>query len=195
MNYAEQIARLYLRLNGFFLIENFVQHKVDEGIHSADVDILAMRMPHSHELIERVELQRDSWFEQNKIDIANSCVGLIIEVKSGDCRCSDIKAFSPDRLRYSLRMLGFFNSENLEIAIQELRENSIFIQQDKVIVKLVISENTMEGDWKNLQLECVDTFIRNRVRDFNQYKWANRILFPNQIMQYIIWQDHQQRRE
>jgi hypothetical protein len=46
MNYGETNAYWYLRLNGFFLINNFVIHRTDEIAYSSDIDILGIRLPY-----------------------------------------------------------------------------------------------------------------------------------------------------
>ncbi len=50
MNYGETLTYWYLRLNGFFLLRNFVLHPSyeSEGTNNqaADSDLLAVRFPH-----------------------------------------------------------------------------------------------------------------------------------------------------
>jgi hypothetical protein len=47
-NYGEELAYWYLRLNGFFTINNLVLHHNSEG-RTSDADILAERFPYVHE--------------------------------------------------------------------------------------------------------------------------------------------------
>jgi hypothetical protein len=46
VNFSEQLAYWYLRLNGFFPLTNFVLHHHGTGErHSSDADIVAVRFP------------------------------------------------------------------------------------------------------------------------------------------------------
>lgn len=76
-NYGEELAYWYLRLNGFFTINNFVLHHNREG-RTSDADILAVRFPYVY---EEVGGRDEDWDDQlvgrfNKDKI----VGLICEV-------------------------------------------------------------------------------------------------------------------
>jgi hypothetical protein len=43
-NFAEEICYWYFRLNGFFLLENYVLHRSDtNSSHYADIDLLGIR--------------------------------------------------------------------------------------------------------------------------------------------------------
>jgi hypothetical protein len=49
MNYGEELAYWYLRLNGFFPISNFVVHRSLDVPNTSDVDVVAVRPPHVFE--------------------------------------------------------------------------------------------------------------------------------------------------
>ena len=71
----EDIVRLYLRLNGFF-VTGFIVHSPIHGRNRAEIDALAIRMPHNSEL-ER-EIKPDQL-----LDLTNNYTDLVIcEVKS-----------------------------------------------------------------------------------------------------------------
>ncbi len=82
-NYAEELAYWYLRLNGFFVIENFVIHRLEkEEAHEypSDADLLAVRFPNIKEIIGETAIT----FDKNMVLKFNSSkiLGLIVEVKS-----------------------------------------------------------------------------------------------------------------
>ena len=58
-NFAERIAYWYLRLNGFFLIENFVHHARPGERRASDLDVLAIRLRHAYEAIEGEAVELD----------------------------------------------------------------------------------------------------------------------------------------
>ena len=49
MNYGEELAYWYQRLNGFFPLSNFVVHRSASIQYTSDVDALAVRPPHVYE--------------------------------------------------------------------------------------------------------------------------------------------------
>jgi hypothetical protein len=192
MNYAEQLSRIYLRLNGFFLMENFVQHGVDHldhGQNTADVDIVAIRMPHSLELIDSQPLEQDPWFQDIGLSLTESKIGLIVEVKSGSFSHSHVKAFMPERLSYSLRMMGFLRREDeINEVVQVLETRPIYSIEDITFANILISENKVGGNWYQLSIDHLNAFIRYRIEKFSDTKWRDRMFFPSEIMQYMIWE-------
>ncbi len=49
-NYGEELAYWYLRLNGFFVLDNFVYHRTKHN-RDGDADLLAIRLPNVKEPI------------------------------------------------------------------------------------------------------------------------------------------------
>lgn len=49
-NFAEEIVYLYFRLNGFFLLDNYVTHKneIDSGNHT-DSDLVGLKLKNVYE--------------------------------------------------------------------------------------------------------------------------------------------------
>lgn len=78
MNFAEELAYWYLRLNGFFLLQNFILHHLGEGPQrgTADSDLLAIRFPYVYEQIGGREQDWDrerftAWgLEMDKFNLA-----------------------------------------------------------------------------------------------------------------------------
>lgn len=88
MNYGEEIAYWYLRLNGFFPITNFVIHRSQDIEHRSDIDVLAVRLPYVY---EEVGGNPDDWDVSliNQLDF-NHGLGVICEVKTGEHSVSDL---------------------------------------------------------------------------------------------------------
>ena len=67
MDYGEDLAYWYLRLNGFFPLTNFVNHRLKEKDikYPSDCDVLAVRPPH---VFEDIGGKQDRW-DANEIDV------------------------------------------------------------------------------------------------------------------------------
>jgi len=48
----EALVELYLRLNGYFCIRNYLQHRIEGFGLDTESDLLAMRMPHQEEVLQ-----------------------------------------------------------------------------------------------------------------------------------------------
>lgn len=104
----EDIVRLYLRLNGFF-VTGFIVHSPIHGRNRAEIDALAIRMPHNSEL-ER-EIKPDQL-----LDLTNNYTDLVIcEVKSLGKQLQFNRSLSanPDVATSVLRWSGLFHEEEL----------------------------------------------------------------------------------
>src|SRR5208283_1256962 len=81
MNYGEEIAYWYLRLNGFFPITNFVIHRSERIPHTSDCDVLAVRMP---DVYEEIGGKPEDWDQDFAMELGfDRVLGVICEVKTG----------------------------------------------------------------------------------------------------------------
>lgn len=106
-NNVEKLAYWYLRLNGYFTVENFSIHPDTNNDRGTDADLLAVRFPYSTENPLRYNFERDHTFiVQNKIDF------LIVEVKSSRCEINIKTWGNPEEkhVQYALRWMGFYGS-------------------------------------------------------------------------------------
>jgi hypothetical protein len=103
MNSFEQLALWYLRLNGYFVIPNFIAH--GDGGPRTDVDVLGVRFPHSREYPDDAQRLQ---IPPNKVDI------VFAESKAGRCKLNGPWKNGGDRqaLEYVLRRVGIFESDN-----------------------------------------------------------------------------------
>jgi hypothetical protein len=102
MDALEQLALWYLRLNGYFVTPNFIAH--GEGGPRTDVDVLAVRFPHSREYPDDVQRLH---IPANKIDV------VFAESKAGRCRLNGPwkTAGNQHALEYVLRRVGIFEDD------------------------------------------------------------------------------------
>lgn len=208
-NYAEQLAYWYLRLNGFFLVENYVYHQIQEDdearAYNADADILAIRPPYYYEEIPhrernehghwrylRAPLDSDNWLRE----LNGRWIGAIVEVKgSENARIEDIqRAFTPGRLRVSLNRLGL--TPGVEEALNDLLAGDRFEYGGGSILKIVFSQVAFEGPWMNILLDDADEFIIDRMSSAQNYlaKSGSRYFFPSELIQYMIWSANRRNR-
>lgn len=188
MNYGERIAYWYLRLNGFFLVEDFVLHQSD-GLRTSDADLLAVRMRHSNESIAGVFLDLDGWFnDQANLPLAASNVALIVQVKTGGSSDPG-SAFSMERLRACVRHMGFCNDQQARDVANELSHRSQVSLGGWRVAKLLITEsvppNTVVLNYELLPMTHALSFIRSRIAAHAHRKANDRMFFSDPLMQFF----------
>ena len=187
MNFGETLAYWYLRLNGFIPMRNFVLHRANiEARQSADTDLLAMRFPHVYEEIggKPVDWDHDTFAEWG-LDMARPIV-LIVEVKTGGID-AEARWWRPARIRAAIRRLGLFDEEVANEIAAGLEQTSAIQVGPWIIAKLLVTNEPVAGSWLNLTLDAADTFIANRIRKYKDEKDADRLRFPDDLMQYLAW--------
>lgn len=193
MNYAEELAYWYLRLNGFFPISNFVVHKSSRVSHTSDVDLLAIRPPFVY---EEVGGQPQDWdtYLTGKLDF-NRSIGLVCEVKSGSFE--DEKLFRGDHLRYTLPRLGLVSPKNIEQALAGLSQSAtVEVDGGTLVAKLFASSaENCDGPYLSRSLSQMEDFLAERVNRYPIRKYGDRMFFPSHLFQHIIAQVHRQIRQ
>lgn len=189
MNFGERLTYWYLRLNGFFLLPDFVLHgTVNSG---ADVDVLAVRLPHVTEAIGGQPGDWDPRFEEWGIDLSRDMVGMVVEVKTGRYRPNSLaRSGSRDRLSVSLQRLGLFPADMIDNVVEQLIR-ACSHRVDFVVVSKLLVGDIRPADvplWRSITLAQVDTFICERVRRYRR-KGSDRMFFPDELMQYLAWRE------
>jgi hypothetical protein len=181
INFGEELVYWYLRLNGFFMIENFVLHQYERN-RNADADILAVRLPNTYEEINGGILEDDDKNLFNRIN-KNKTIYLIGEVKTGQNNKPSI-FYNPKRMKKALQRLGIVGDvKPYDGDVKEINEN----QQVAKILFSSKKRRKTEGKFINIELKDVDNFIRKRIKKYLNPKYASRLFFPSDLMQYIIW--------
>lgn len=108
---CEDLANLYLRLNGFFT-SDFVVHAPSGQGNTAEIDILAVRFPLHREPEREFEVKGDPFLKlsENHIEFA------VCEVKGGNpkIQCNPSLRNSPDGISRVLRWLGMFDDNEIQ---------------------------------------------------------------------------------
>jgi hypothetical protein len=207
VNFGETLTYWYLRLNGFFPLINFVLHRSESTVpSSADCDLLAVRFPFVY---ERVGGEENDWdidrFRTWDIDLNSDTTGLIVEVKTGKntskSRNNLRLSFNEDRLLYAIKRLGFWETDKVQTIAKQLLSNPSYrdVKRQFTVAKLLVAVKLPSGDAipPCLQLDMFDLedFIFERVKKYEVAKQADRLRFPSDLMQYIIWSRTKRRRE
>lgn len=189
-NYGEELVYWYLRLNGFFTVNNFVLHHNNEG-RTSDADILAVRFPYVYEETGGRSEDWDHQFFRNFSD--DKIIGLICEVKTG-LNFSPNSLFREVNLEKALGRFGFL--ENLNIYSDELNNKSSITIDNYQICKVLISRKreSPRNDCIHLRLIDIKNFIRNRMSKYLDRKLGDRMFFQSSLIQYMIWEENLKRR-
>lgn len=194
-NYAEELAYWYLRLNGFFLIENFVIHR--EGREAgqigdrSDADLLAVRFPNVIEKLGEDELKCDTDFLFKEFS-RGKVVGIIVEVKSGE-NWDRLRIFEDEnRMRYALRRFGFLTAKRIE----ELASGKNWRTKDYgeyQVGKLLVHDlreldDKYQKEAVSIKLSVIRNFIGKRFTEHRVEKFASRLFFPSSLMQFLSWE-------
>lgn len=192
-NFGEELAYWYLRLNGFFLIDDFVLHNADlVSSQNADADVIGIRNPFT---IERIGMNDDddicpelSGFEPN---IKTKTVVVISEVKTSPRR-QNILLEREDRLSYIVKRTGLFPPESIDDVISQLFENNSYSNGEITILKIIFSQTSYNNDrfhW--LTLDHINNQITQKFLKYIGNKRSTKHLFPSTLMQYLIWKAEQ----
>jgi hypothetical protein len=182
----EALSELYLRLNGYFCIRNYLQHRPepdDFGLLT-ESDLLAMRMGNQEEVLENGRRQpNDLSFVLPKNQALVDCV--IVEVKEPSVEFNrPIRgAAGPLRIADALRMFGVFPRESFEpggVAARVAEElhkkvtENIWVEhpaayspEHSVCVRMVVfAPETAKyiKERKHFDLQSILDFIRQRMR-------------------------------
>ena len=194
MNYGEEIAYWYLRLNGFFPISNFVIHRSSKIKHTSDCDLLALRTPHVY---EEIGGRPEDWDAElaKLLDFDKKIIGVICEVKTGQYSLKDI--FRPMYLDYSAGRLGLLRQDQINILKDNLAIDAIInLPGDRRICKLLIANGKKRtGPFIFRMLDAAEDFIENRVRNYPKEKYADRMYFGSELFQHTIHRIHREKEQ
>lgn len=122
----EDLARLYLRLNGFW-VQNFIIHSNKQGSESSELDIIAIRLPFHNQNDRGVETS-------NYLEVSNNKIQIIIgdskniKIKK-DLKFNDGLRKHEESIIKLIRWIGIADSE-LDIYIFEQFKKNLNIHRD-----------------------------------------------------------------
>jgi hypothetical protein len=184
MNYGEELAYWYFRLNGFFPITNFVIHKSGQIHYTSDCDIIAVRPP---KVYEDVGGQPQDWdVTLTKALDFTKTIGIICQVKTGRYDLKDI--FKREYVAACVARLGFTSHDEANRLAQELaRRPTIDAEDNCQFGKLLIAKKEAASEhFLFLSLEHVRRFIRERIQKYPKAKYRDRMFFGSLLIQDMI---------
>jgi hypothetical protein len=186
MNFGEELAYWYLRLNGFFPLTNFVYHKSEWAEYSGDCDVLAYRPVG---VWEEIGGQEVDWHPrlQEIVDFATPAV-VICEVKTGTYERESL--FPYDRVAYAMRRAGLAIPTDAD-----WNESASFDSGLSKTYKLLMTRTDAESSrWHTIQIdECV-AFLRKRFATYPE-KFRDRVYFQSSLIQFLAYESDLARRE
>ncbi len=184
MNYGEEYALWYLRLNGFFPISNFVIHKSRKIQYSSDCDLLAIRPPY---VFEEVGGQDDDWddFFRKRFDFGKT-VGMICEVKTGGYDKNHL--FRKDHLEYCIGRLGIVPRQYVgELSNRLDGQQLVNLNSNYQVGKLLIANDGTETErYFYTDLGSVISFLERRIENYPTEKYRDRMFFSSILFQSVI---------
>lgn len=191
MNYGEELAYWYLRLNGFFPLIDFVIHKSNQFKYRSDIDIIAIRPPH---VFEEVGGKKPDWDERltDCFDF-NQYVGLICEVKTGGF--DQARLFCDKNTKAGVQRSGLFPKNKIKLVIDDLQKGAGYPSNSKyTFVKLLISTGHKgKNKYISLSVKEIEKFILDRIEKYANEKYASRMFFPSTMFQLLIAQNNRKR--
>jgi hypothetical protein len=166
---AEILTKWYLRLNGYFTIDNFIVHNPDiisNGIvsNSTETDVLAIRLKHSREIAGELHIANDEMLLNG---LLSNLDFVIAEVKTGDEKKPNKvwRNNNKEAVKYIIRFSGIIESEEeITRVAEKLLIERIYEKKDRSYrIRLIIfSETKPNKNWENVThifLEHIVDFI------------------------------------
>lgn len=184
----EKLVALYMRLNGYFIVENFIVHSKGPSPQRTDVDVLGVRLPHQAEVITNggkpLKLPNDP-----KLVADGSAINdvVIAEVKSGRPHINE-RSWKKDKvvLEYILRFVGFTDIEAKLSEVAECLRTRYHAEYDNYRFRIVAfgqgeAPQEAEKDLKTIDLKHTLDFVKKRFRRYESHKrhhpqWDDTIL-------------------
>ena len=193
MNHSEWIAYWYLRLNGFFLVHNFVIHRIPPYGRSTEIDLLGIRPPHVY---EEVGGQDDDWDDSLLTQQDRQrFIGIICEVKRGNNYQIDT-VFRQREIRYALNRFGILERDRAqdvgEVLIQQPRvDASNSLQIRKLLIGDVLKNGVPPCDF--VSFRYAQEFFKMRAEKYKVAKQEARVLFQSQSWDEVLdWIDREE---
>ena len=181
MNYGEELAYWYLRLNGFFPLKDFVLHAGNTLEYTSDCDLLAVRPPH---VFEEIGGQAADWDPKISHLFADGCtVGMVCEVKTGRYQLDEL--FQRANLLYAVRRLGL--AEDSETATEKLLDGRSFQPSAATYVSRNCSWRALFVITRRFSASASSKSARlARMRRYRESKFRDRHFFPSDLIQDLI---------
>ncbi|WP_201982456.1 hypothetical protein [Hymenobacter rubidus] len=198
-NFAEEIAYWYFRLNGFFLIENYVSHHSEnlsgtgQRTNHADNDLLGIRPSNVKEGVG-IRSNSDLCERLEQLLNGSNCtlIGIICEVKGAENWAGQI---SGSRLPSCVRRLGIIADDILRECELALGETHLFNFNGVGLYKIFagMASSTPPDGWFPITIEQMLAFVETRLANYDEKTraWNH---YDSPLMQYLLYRHRQNSR-
>jgi hypothetical protein len=187
-NFAEEIAYLYFRLNGFFLLDNYVTHASEnKNRYHADSDLLGIK---TNMVYEEIGLKNENDIDMQLRNLLGTYKysGLICEVKGGTrVNLSN----SVGRIKPCLNRMGLLENEKINEAIEQLKIQKEYKDDDSgtIIIKVAATNKNLNNElaryWNHITLDNMLSFIEERVEKYPT-KGRGWNFYSSNMFQYLL---------
>lgn len=171
---TEELVKWYLRLNGYFVIPNFILHPLmSGGSQRTEIDLIGTRFPYQSEIVcnsegDRILMENDkNLVTDRRIDC------LIVSVKGVQSQAEvnkSIKKF--ENLMDIIKRFGFVESEEkiAEVAKELLKEKRALKDQFQIRFLAIAGKPNRYSESKQLIFHDIVDFILKRFQAYCYYK-------------------------
>jgi|SRR5579859_6995650 len=168
---AERVAGWYFRLNGFLSIPGFVVHPDVVRRHPlTEADLIAVRFPNSHEVIDGRVMNDDR--RLIRLASASQVLFLLVEVKLDQCQINgpwtDPQKGSMQRV---IRRMGFANDATVDQIAAEMYRDLRWEDERTAVQYVAVGKRTNEGvgrsypqllqvTWDDIAVFLFDRFVQ-----------------------------------
>ncbi len=142
---AEQVARWYFRLNGFLSIPGFVVHPDVVRLNPmTEADLIAVRFPHSREVIAGRPMQDD----ERLLSLARNqqTLFLLVEVKTDLCNINGPWSNADQgNMQRVIRRLGFAEDDQMEDIAASMYRELRWEDQNTVLQYVAVGKRKNDG--------------------------------------------------
>lgn len=171
---TEELVEWYLRLNGYFIIPNYILHPLMPcGSQRTEIDLLGVRFPYQSELVcddegKKLPMENDGRLIDNRyVDC------LIVSVKGAKSEAEVNRAIKdPQNLKDVIKRFGFVKSENIidDITNKLLKEKKVLWKKYQVRFLGIAGRINPHSETKQIIFKEIVEFILTRFRTYNLHK-------------------------
>jgi len=182
LNYFEELAYWYFRLNGFFLIHNFVNHQSEGLKRTHETDLLGIRFPY---VSEEVGWNRNDY--DSTIVSDEKIVCIIAEVKSGNLTQNNRNNLFNNKkiISNNICRMGFFPRSEISPIVKILSGYKSWENDKYKILKVLVEKRESKSvEYISIGKERIVNEIHRRKEMYR--KEPDRLFFSSNLIQYIF---------
>lgn len=171
---TEELVEWYLRLNGYFIIPNFILHPLFPGrSQRTEIDLLAVRFPYQREIVCNSEGKRLP-IKNDKNLVTDQLIDcLIVSVKGIQSEAEVNKAIKDcQNLKDIIKRFGFIDSEEdiTDVSNELLRNKQAIRNHYQIRLLAVAGSLNCRSKTKQIIFKEIVDFILGRFQTYYRHK-------------------------